>query len=191
MSLIVAIKEKGVVYFGFDSQYVVNRMITNNLNESNYPVWKLNHNLNTIMASSGSRRYRDIFKTNDIVKDKESKLDYGGIVKDLIPAMRTELVEYKMINEDKELLMDSRFFLAQEGSLFLIDRDGAVIEMEKMFALGDADEVALGSMEALKDMDIKERMIEVFKIAEKVNIYVSFPIILIDTKTMEYEIIKK
>ena len=70
MSMIIAIKYNGNIYFGADSQRVMSRMKTYNFNESNYNVWKNKNLENGLIASVGQKRDRDIVYTSNVIPEK-------------------------------------------------------------------------------------------------------------------------
>jgi ATP-dependent protease HslVU (ClpYQ) peptidase subunit len=189
MSMIIAIKHNGNIYFGADSQRVMSRMKTYNFNESNYNVWK-NENLeNGLIASVGQKRDRDIVYTSNVIPEKITELTHKYVVRVFTQNIINELIEFKRIKPDDGIEMKSRFMIAQKDKLFVVDFDGAVVEIDDFYAISDADEVAMGSLHTTVGQEPNERIIQAFRAAAKTNIYVGFPILLIDTKDMKKKII--
>ena len=186
--MIIAIKHNGNIYFGADSQRVMSRMKTYNFNESNYNVWK-NENLeNGLIASVGQKRDRDIVYTSNVIQ-KNYWLTHKYVVRVFTQNIINELIEFKRIKPDDGIEMKSRFMIAQKDKLFVVDFDGAVVEIDDFYAISDADEVAMGSLHTTVGQEPNERIIQAFRAAAKTNIYVGFPILLIDTKDMKKKII--
>lgn len=189
MSMIIGIKDKGVVYLGVDSQRVRSRIKVYDFNESNCGIWKDENLPNGLIATVGEKRDRDIINTAKIIPEKDTKIDFSFVVREFTQNIIKELIEFKRIKPDDGITMKSRFMIAQEDKLFLVDFDAAVIEIEDFYAISDADEVAMGSLHSTVGEDPKERIIKAFRAAAKTNLYVGFPILLIDTKDMKQEII--
>lgn len=195
MSVIVAIKKDDVVYFGADSQVTrgCSRMSLSNPN--NYKIWKVRGVENCLMGSVGSIRDSCVIRVMDsLVREIDAihgEVDFDYMVKRIEPMIRDELKEHEFIEKDNPYsTMDSRFIFAFKDKLFTLEY-GAVIEHDDYVAIGSGECEAIGSLLSSEDNENpKDKIIKAIKSSAAHDIYVDYPIILSDTKTTEFEIIK-
>ncbi len=195
MSVIVAIKKDDVVYFGADSQVTRGGSRMSLSNPNNYKIWKVRGVENCLMGSVGSTRDSCVIRVMDsLVREIDAihgDVDFDYMVNRIEPMIRDELIEHKFIEKDNPYsTMDSRFIFAFKDKLFTLEY-GAVIEHDDYVAIGSGECEAIGSLLSSEDNEEpKNKIIKAIKSSAAHDIYVDYPIILSDTKTTEFEIIK-
>ena len=194
MSVVVAIKSEERVYIGADSQVTKGGTRATLKNPNNYKVWKVQNADNCLMASVGSLRDANVVRLMDkLVTDYnifKNHVDYEFVVKKIVPEIVDELREYGMIKDEKCIdFLDSSFVFAFQNQLFLISRDRSVIEVDDYVAIGSGEEQAIGSLLSTEGQKPKQRIIKAIKASAASDIYVDYPIVIIDTERTEFEIV--
>ena len=192
MSVVVAIKEKGKIIMGCDSQVTRGESYNTLKSINNYKIWKVKNTDHCLMGHTGRVRNSNIVRLMDeLIKEGET-IDFELVVKSVVPRIVEELLTYRSI-EDKERIEDigSSFILAYKDKLFLIYYDCSVIEIDDYIAVGSGECEAMGVLNITEGENPKTRIIKAIQSASKGNLYVSYPIIISDTKNMEYEIIEE
>ena len=134
------------------------------------------------------RLLRGVIDEYDIYK---KLIDYRFVVKRLFPAIVSTLKEANYIkqNEDYVGFLESSFMFAYKDKLFLINSDGAVLEIDDFAVLGSGSQEAVGSLLSTEGQDPKIRIIKAIKASAANDIYVDYPIILSDTETTKFEVV--
>ena len=194
MSVVVAIKENGKVYIGADSQVTKGGTRTTLKNPNNYKVWKVIGADNCLMAQVGMFRDSNVIRLMDnLVTDYNiyrNHIDYEFVVKKIVPDIIEELARYGMIKNPKEVdMLDSSFIFAFRDQLYVIGMDKSVIEVDDYCAIGSGADQAIGSLLSTEGGKPKERIVKAIKSSAASDIYVDYPIILVDTENTEFEIV--
>ena len=194
MSVVVAIKENGKVYIGADSQVTKGGTRTTLKNPNNYKVWKVIGAENCLMAQVGMFRDSNVIRLMDhLVTDYNiyrNHIDYEFVVKKIVPDIIEELGQYGMIKNPKEVdMLDSSFIFAFRDQLYVIGMDKSVIEVDDYCAIGSGADQAIGSLLSTEGGKPKERIVKAIKSSAASDIYVDYPIILVDTENTEFEIV--
>jgi len=72
--------------------------------------------------------------------------------------------------------------------------NGGVIEIEDILVDGSGSRLCLGTWNGLKDnkeMSVRDKLVQVIKSACESDLYVGYPIIIMNTKDKEIEIIER
>ena len=194
MSVVVAIKEGEKIYIGADSQVTRGGTRTTLKNPNNYKVWKVLNVENCLMASVGTLRDANIVRLMDkLVTDYnvyKNHIDYEFVVKKIVPDIIDELREYGMLKDEKYIeFIESSFLFAFKNQLYLISRDRSVIEIDDYVAIGSGEDQAIGSLLSTEGEKPKQRIVKAIKASATSDIYVDYPIIIVDTEKTEFEII--
>lgn len=195
MSVIVAIKEKGNVYIGCDSQVTKGGSRRTLHNKNNYKIWKVNGCNNCLMGSVGSFRDNNIIRLmDDLVTDYnvyKEHIDYRFVVKKIVPDIIDELKRARYIKLDDDYFdcIDSSFIFSFKDQLYEINKDGTVLEIDDYVAIGSGQCEAIGSLLSTEGQSPKERIIKAIKASVASDIYVDYPIIISDTETTDFEIV--
>lgn len=196
MSVVVAIKEKGKVFIGCDSQVTRGGTRSTLKNPNNYKVWKVRGVDNCLMAHVGNVRDASVVRLMDSLVTEynvfKNHIDYEFVVKSIVPDIIHELREYGYLKGDSYFEeFDSRFIFAYRDMLFLINNDGCVLEIDDCVAMGTGESEAIGSLLSTDIDDPETRIVKAIKSSAASDIYVDYPIILTNTLDTEFEIINE
>lgn len=196
MSVIVALKANDRVYLACDSQGTCGESKVIYSCPSNFKIWNVENADTCIMGSVGPHNDACAIKACDnLVRDIDyyrGIIDYEYIIDRVEPMIKDTLKEHMFISNDNPYKdLESRFVFAIDDKLFTIDF-GAVYEYDDYTALGSGSSEAIGSLVSTNDCPIPEiRLINAIKASAINDLYVSYPIIITDTKTREYHIIDR
>lgn len=195
MSVVVAIKEKGVVYMGADSQVTKGGTRTTLKNPNNYKIWKLDGVENALMGHVGNVRDANIIRTKVFMDDYDeftNRINYKFVVKYTVPEIIKALRDAHFLKgKDDEYFdyMDSSFLLAYKDQLYSINSDGCVLEIDDYVAIGSGAPEAIGSLLSTEGMSPKERIIRAIKASAASDIYVDYPIIISNTSSTQFKVV--
>lgn len=194
MSVIVAIKKDGVVYMGCDSQITNGGTRTTLKNENNYKIWKVGDVEKCFMGSVGNLRDACAIRTmDDLVTNYnvfKKHISYHFVVNKIVPDIIKRLQDFSFLKKDGVFEgMDSSYLFAFEDQLYMIHNDGSVIEIDDCVAIGSGKNEAIGSLLSTENEEPRTRIIRAIKSSASSDIYVDYPIILINTNSQEFEII--
>lgn len=196
MSVVVAIKENNKIYIGADSQVTKGGTRSTLKNPNNYKIWKVRGVDNCLMAHVGNVREANIVRLMDSVITSydiyANRIDFEFVVKELVQRIFEELKRYGYLKDESFIEeMDSSFIFAYKDQLYTINSDGCVIEVSDVASIGSGKNEAIGSLVSTENEPAKERIIKAIKASATNDIYVDYPIILIDTENTEFEIINE
>ena len=195
MSVVVAIKKDGVVYLGSDSQVTRGGTRTSLTNPNNFKIWKVKGVDNCLMGHVGLLRdacvirvMENLVREIDVIHDE---VNFEYVVTRVVPKIIEELKFYNYLeSEGKFKDMESRYLFAFEDKLFVIGFDGSVIEVDDYIAIGSGECESIGSLLTTNNNDDPEtRIIKAIKASAAHDIYVDYPIILSNTKDLEFKVI--
>ncbi|MCR5456943.1 MAG: hypothetical protein K6F14_02580 [Clostridiales bacterium] len=195
MSVVVAIKERGNVYIGCDSQVTKGGSRSTLHNKNNYKIWKVDGCNHCIMGSVGNVRDANIVRLmDDLVSDYnvyKNQVDYRFVVRKVVPDILSELKMAGYIKSSGDYFenMESSFLFAFRNQLYEINNDGAVLEIDDYVAIGSGKFEAIGSLLSTEGQPTQERIIKAIKASATSDIYVDYPIIISNTKTTEFDVI--
>lgn len=196
MSVVVAIKDGSRVWVGCDSQ--VTSGYTKSTLKSQMKIWKPEDDNEIVMGLVGDLRDSNILSTakewiEELPKLK-NEVNFKYIVRNLVPKIFKELNSFgRMKTKDGMQFIESNIIFAYKDKAFNIYYDGTVTEMNDILADGSGHRLCLGAWNGLKDKDIpiKDKLVQVIKAACQNDLYVNYPIIIMNTKNDEVEIIEK
>lgn len=196
MSVVVAIKDKDRILVGCDSQVTLG--YTKSILKSQLKIWKPEDDKEIVMGLVGAFRDTNILSTakewiEELPKLK-NEINFKYIVRTVVPKVFKELNSYgRMKIKDGIQSLDSNVMFAYKDKAYQIEGDGCVIEIDDILADGSGYRLCLGAWNSLKDKDIpiKEKLIQVIKAACESDLYVNYPIIIMNTKDDKVEIIEK
>ena len=196
MSVVVAIKENNKIYIGADSQVTKGGTRSTLKNPNNYKIWKVRGVDNCLMAHVGNVREANIIRLMDSVITSydiyANRIDFEFVVKELVQRIFEELKRYGYLKDESFIEeMDSSFIFAYKDQLYTINSDGCVIEVSDVASIGSGKNEAIGSLVSTENEPARERIIKAIKASATNDIYVDYPIILIDTENTEFEIINE
>lgn len=195
MSVVVAIKKDGVVYLGSDSQVTRGGTRTSLTNPNNFKIWKVKGVDNCLMGHVGLLReacvirvMENLVREIDVIHDE---VNFEYVVTRIVPKIIDELKEFNYIEtEGKFKNMESKYLFAFKDKLFIIGYDASVIEIDDYVAMGSGESESIGSLLTTNsDEDPETRIIKAIKASAAHDIYVDYPIILSNTKDLEFKVI--
>ena len=195
MSVVVAIKKDGVVYLGSDSQVTRGGTRTSLTNPNNFKIWKVKGVDNCLMGHVGLLRdacvirvMENLVREIDVIHDE---VNFEYVVTRVVPKIIDELKEFNYIEtEGKFKNMESKYLFAFKDKLFVIGFDGSVIEVDDYIAIGSGENESIGSLLTTNsDEDPETRIIKAIKASAAHDIYVDYPIVLSNTKDLEFKVI--
>lgn len=196
MSVVVAIKDGDRVLVGCDSQ-ITQGYVKLSL-KPQMKIWKPEDDKEIVMGLVGDVRDENILSTADGWIDELTKLkntvNFKYIVRNIVPKIFKELGNFGRLKyKDSMQSIESNVIFAYKDKAFIIECDGCVLEMNEILVTGSGKSLCLGAWNGLKDknMPIKEKLIQVIKSACENDLYVNYPIIIMNTKDDEIEIIEK
>ena len=196
MSVVVALKKNGIVYLGADSQVTRGGTRSSLSNPNNFKIWKVRNVEHCLMGCVGYFRdgcavrvMDDLVGELDVLHDI---IDYEYVVRRIEPAIRDELIEHSFVERSNPYRdMHSDFLFVYRDSMYTIS-GGSVIEHDDFVAMGSAESEAIGSLLTTgEDMDPNERIIRAIKAGAAHDIYVDYPIVLINSEEMEFRVISE
>jgi ATP-dependent protease HslVU (ClpYQ) peptidase subunit len=196
MSVIVAIKEKDRIYVGCDSQVTTGWGKSTLTNSNNYKIFKPKKEKDVIIGVCGHLRDRDILYCIDEYIEELIKLknefDYKYVVKKIVPKIFSELESKNRIIKDDKVLkeMNNQILFAYKESLFSIGYDGSVIEIDDFCAIGSGQDFAIGFLNEDSEKSSQEKIIKAIKSSCKSDLYVNYPIVVMNTIDDVVEIIR-
>ena len=195
MSVVVAIKKDGVIYLGSDSQVTRGGTRTSLTNPNNFKIWKVKGVDNCLMGHVGLLRdacvirvMENLVREIDVIHDE---VNFEYVVTRIVPKIIDELKEFNYIEtEGKFKNMESKYLFAFKDKLFVIGFDGSVIEVDDYIAIGSGESESIGSLLTTNsDEDPETRIIKAIKASAAHDIYVDYPIVLSNTKDLEFKVI--
>lgn len=193
MSILLAVKKNNTVYMATDTREIVSGNKRNNLCEASFKIQKQDNGM--LVGITGDRFTRQtLFANSDVFTlNKKGKLTKKHIVTEIVPQIIDLLDAHGMLmqNEDGFIGMKARIILAYQESMFEICAGFLVIKYEDVQALGEASsgaEVVL--FNSKPDDDVEERLIRALDVASKYCLTVGEPYLLINTKDLEYTVVK-
>lgn len=194
MSVIVAIKKDGKIYMGCDSQVTSGGTRTTLKNENNYKIWKVSNIEKCLMGSVGNLRDACAIRTmDDLVTEYniyKNHISYRFVVNKLVPDIIERLQSFNFIKKDGVFDgIDSSYLFAFEDQLYMIHNDGSVLEIDDYVAIGSGKNEAIGSLLSTENDEPRERIIKAIKSSAASDIYVDYPIILINTESQNFEVV--
>lgn len=195
MSVVVAIKDNDKIWVGCDSQ--VTAGYTKSTLKSQMKIWRVSDDDELIMGLVGDLRDANILSTAEEWIEELPKLknevNFKYIVRKIVPRIFRELNTFgRMRQKDNIQSIESGVIFAYKDNAFQIDSDGCVNEIDDVLIMGSGNRLCLGAWNRLKDKDVpaKDKLIEVIKSACESDLYVNYPIIIMNTKDKEVEIIE-
>lgn len=199
MSVVVGLKENNKVWLATDSQVTYGGSKQTIVSSNCLKIWKPSGHKNMCMGLVGSMRDNNILSTVDVWIDEATDLkgSYGfvDVVRDTVPKMLNELrLGRRLVVEDGVEYMQSSLLVGYRDKLFQVDQDGCVTDMvgeSNIFSIGSGHRFCTSAYAAIRDIDAlttREKLIRCVAAACESDLYVNYPIILINTEDDEIEI---
>ena len=154
---------------------------------------------NLVMGLVGVCRDMDILSTTEDWIEELPKLknevNFKYIVRKIVPKIFSELNKFgRMEIKNNQWYIDSSVTFAYKDSAYQIGHNGEVMEIDDILISGSGRNLGIGAWNGLKDnkeMSIKDKLIQVVRSACESDLYVNYPIIIMNTIDKEEIIIEK
>ena len=198
MSVVVAIRDEkdGSIWMAADTQVTQGWTKSHLLASHSWKLFK--DQLGVTIGCVGSLRDMNIISTSDetfinpmdILGDKVS---FKSVVRDTVPKIFNELDRYGRLVKntlDSTLSIESVFLVSVGEHCFVIERDGAVIDVEDMVAIGSGGEIAESAYSVLRDIDLptREKAVRAVISSCEKDIFVDYPIIITNSSSPSFYI---
>jgi ATP-dependent protease HslVU (ClpYQ) peptidase subunit len=196
MSVIVGVKEKDVIYIGADSQITKGGSKKSQISPNNRKVWHPDDIDSLLMGSVGLIRGINIIKTiNGLIDQKtlsDHQIDYDYVINHVSSKLMEKMEEHKLIeSKDFNPKMQNEFLFAYKDSLYLIGSEASVIQIDDYIAIGSGSIEAMGNLSSTEKEDPITRITKAIQAAIENDIYVDYPIIIMNTKDKNVIIIQE
>lgn len=197
MSVVVAVKDGEKVWVTCDSQVSMGWTKSTLTNKNNFKICKPMSNENLIIGLVGDLRDLNILSIVDDYIDEltilKDAVDFKYIVKTVVPKIFTMLKDNNRLKKVDDLYqqMHSMLLFVYKNKIFSIHSDGSVIEHDDYYAIGSGQDFAQGNMNETTIKDKKQIAINAVKSACKSDLYVGYPIVVMNTVNSDIEIIEK
>lgn len=195
MSVVVAIKEKGVVYMAADTMVTVGDSKRHLKDDSSQKIWAVADTPNCIMGGAGY--LRDIncvrYCTSEIIPEInliKNNLTIGTIMMGTVPVIFDTIRQYnQIINGEKteDIGMQSSFLIAYKGQCFHIMPDGLVEEIPDYEAIGSGADAALASLKHTQGESVYTRLYKALEAAADISLYVGEPYVCLNTEDTDLQ----
>ena len=111
--------------------------------------------------------------------------DKEFILNDIVPKLKAELEEYKLLEEDGR--MNASFFIAYKDKLYDLKSGFTSVRITERASIGAGKDFALASL-CKENLPLEDRMLSALRTSAKMCSSVGGPFVLIDTKNLEFTI---
>lgn len=186
MSVIVAVKENGVVYMGADSQTTAGKRKYNYLNETGFKVCRLaNGMLIGFCGRVGARQV--ILSEKDVFTlDETGNLTKRHIVTKIIPKLVDKM---EAVGDEESGSLEVSILLAYKDKLYKITSGLDVLKFNEYGFSGAGENFVHYALRTGKDKPVRERILNALSTSAKFEESVCGPYVLIDTKNLDYEVV--
>ena len=195
MSVVVAIKENGVIYMGADTMVTYGDSKRYLTTEHTQKVWVVEDTPNCIMGCVGLLsdlnlvRYCGQHLIPELAVLK-NEVNTGTIIQNTVPQLFGLIQDYNEIcAKPEDLPMQSSFVIGIKDHLFTIYPDGCVEEEEDWVAIGSGADMALASLENTEGENVYIRLVKALSAASRISLYVSDPYVMVDSDQCEMAIL--
>ena len=192
MSVVMAVKQGDRIWFGADTQATRGGDRYNQLSPNDYKVIKFDNGI--VLSSTGETVTVQTILSHPewFTVDEKKGLTKEHIVTKIIPEIYETLEGEGLLEKDEKgtpPIMKCTLLIAYKDRLFEICRDLQVIRYEDYQATGSgSNAVNYGLSRIDKSKDINEQLLRLLGISAKLDINVSAPFVLIDTKELKFTV---
>ena len=186
MSVIVAIKENGVIYMGADSQTTAGRRKYISLTEDSHKIVKLKNGMLVGFCGSVGARQTILAMEDIFTLDEEGRLTKKHILRNITPKLVDKM---EQIGDERRGSMDVSILLAYKDQLYRISQGLNVLHLNEVGKSGSGADYADYPLWNRRDLPVRERILRSLISSAKRTESVCGPYVLIDTEKQEYEIV--
>lgn len=157
MSVIVAIKENGVVYMGADSQTTTGRRKRNGLNETSFKITRLENGMLVGFCGKVAAKQAILSMEDVFVLDKEGGLNKKHIVKEIVPKLVDKM---QLIGDEDSGALDVSILLAYKDKLYRITSGLDVLNLNECGRSGAGADFTNWYLFGEKNLPVRERILK-------------------------------
>lgn len=194
MSVVVAIKENGIVYMAADTQITIGDSKRHLKTDSLQKIWAIQDIPHSLMGGVGLARDLNLIRycTSELIPEArvlDGNIDVGTIMLNTVPVVFESIRNYTKLvtGSENDIPIVSEFIIACGDKMFDISADGTVEEVLDYIAIGSGADVAMGSLKNSEGYSVYDRLIMALEAAADNNLYVSEPYVCIDTDKCELQ----
>ncbi len=196
MSVVVAIKDGDKVWMACDSQTSYGGTKECSTTSNNHKIFK--QRSNTLIGVVGRARLNNVIRVEDELIDElthlKDEVDFKYVVKTIVPKLFTLCDKYGLTYKDKQKeqkYIDGAIIMAHKDKIYNIDADGCVTDVPTFYATGSGYSTAIGFLNQCDMADVKDNIVRSVKSACESDLFVNYPIIVMNTKDDEVIIVDK
>ena len=182
MSVIIAVKEKDFIYFGFDTQTTTGRTKINYLNETMFKVIKLDNKILFGFCGKVGLKQRILTKLSKLNIERNKQLTKKYIVNNIIPILTNEL--------DDDEKIELSIIIAYKDKMYSISNTLTVIKRNEFVASGSGAFHVFYPLLSNQNLNVRTRLLKALNESASRVDSVSSPFVFIDTKDLKYEIVE-
>jgi len=184
MSVNIVLKDVDRIYLAVDSQTTSGSTKIIQRNPNSIKMWNVDGIDSCYMSHCGLRRNGSLIRTIDGLIDENDNIDFAYVVKNIKRKIVQTLIEAEFIDISNNYIdkIESELFFIYKDKAYSIENDLSVVEIEDYYAHGSGRYNALGSLASTVGEPAMDRIKKALK-ASCNNIYVDFPVYVVDTKT--------
>lgn len=186
MSIIVAIKESGVIYMGADSQCTKGYHKSTHLNDIGFKITKLDNDILMGFCGKVATMQSIIATPNLFTLDENNKLTKKHIVTKIIPKIMDKFDE---IGNEKYGAITGSILLAHKDKLYRITSGLDVISINNAVSIGAGMDFANYALFGMENATVTERLLCALEESAHWIESVDSPFVLIDTQNLQYKIV--
>ena len=192
MSVVIAVRQGGRIWFGADTQSTCGTERYNQLSPHDFKVMKLDNGVLLSMTGETASLQFILAHSEWFTVDEKKGLTKEHIVTKIVPKIYEELESEELLeraDRGTPPCTKCTILLAYQDKLFEICRDMQVLRYEDSQASGSGSNAILYGLSKLdKTKDVNEQLLRLLRISAKHDANVSAPFVLIDTKDLQYTI---
>ena len=188
MSVIVAIKENGVVYLGADTQTSAGRKKHNHLNETGYKIVRLDNGILVGFCGRVASKQVILAIKEIFTLDENDTLTKKHIVKEIVPKLVNKM---EQIGDEESGSLDVSILLAYKDKMYKITSNLDVVHLNEIASTGAGRYYVHYALFGMPNLPVKERLLKALVESARRTESVAGPYVLIDTKNLEYEVVDK
>ena len=186
MSVVIAIKENGVIYMGSDTQVTSGNKKENELNTNSLKIALLDNGLLVGVCGKYGLKQQIIADKSIFTLDKNNMLTKQHIVTNIIPKLSRWVKKSDKANDTE---LEVSFLLAHDNNLYFIGHELNVVKINNFAKIGAGKGCVDYALSSFNYLPARERIIKALVESANITESVSGPYVLIDTKHKEFEII--
>jgi ATP-dependent protease HslVU (ClpYQ) peptidase subunit len=187
MSVIVGIKDQGITYLGADSQMTKGSVKKHYIHQDNRKVWHPDEVTHLLMGGVGVLKGINTIKNVNGLIDmhtlRKDRIDSAYVFHQLGTKIFYHMDEQRLLeSKDYNPKMQNEFLFASKNQLYHLYNDGSVLTIDDYAAIGSGSIEAMGSLLSTEGEDPVQRITKAIKAAIDHDIYVDFPIFIMNTQ---------